>query len=938
MTGETQCDSTIAVRFQTRACGRRAARLSLVGAVLVASAGALPPTVWAQTKSGTDTDSQTPTLEEVVVTGSRLPDRNIQGANPVSIIGAQQIEELAPVSLEYELQREPDARIQGSSGGTTAGSQGDQGYVDIHHLLYNRTLVLIDGLRATPTMITSGLDTIAANISSIPLAMIDHVEILKDGASPVYGADAIGGVVNVVMKKSFDGVGGSVQMGSSYLGDRTSGSANLLAGKKWDSGDFMVGVSFSKEGLARYDGRPQYQDVVNQIGTLPNGQFGFTSTGRSITPSGIATLPSGDMYTFTAPGVYRPYSPSDNGEIDARTAIAPAVDSFSVMPSGHLQLGGGVTGYFQGLLAVQNTNYDALTLPYPLGQPIPADNPYNPFGVPVNLGRTLYPDVGYPAIKTYQNTYRMVAGVEGSFLDSQFDWKLDYVWGRTRDKVLHTDDWNTQKLANALDPTLCAAAPGCVVADLFGPGTLSPAAANYFLLTDVNRDGYDQRIVEGSVDGRLFELPGGSATAAVGFEHRTDAGYTWVNIEQQEGISSMGQAEDTDGSYSTTEAYTELGLPILKDEVLARTLAADLAARFSHYSDFGNTTNWKAGLNWAPVEDIRFRANRASGFRAPNIAELYGGASTNLQAGVTSQDPCSAASVAANPIYRAGCAAAGVPAGYVPPAGQGTAVVSSGNPNIKPETSQSTNVGVVLTPHWVPRLALSLDYYRVHLFDAISAPDPVYILQQCYASGASLSSPYCSMVSRNADGTLNKILDVYVNTGGIRTDGFDLGASYDIHTADLGLQDPGTLGFDVRGNYVRNYLLQTVSGGPVEQLAGRLNLGPDVGSLPRLKMNITASYSRPAWRAGWAIRVIGPGRLQDAAIASVGGPDPYDHTPTVLYHDVFAQAHVGPVGLTAGVQNLFNRQAPFTFPGPSYDFGLYDPIGRYFYLKASFGL
>jgi iron complex outermembrane recepter protein len=913
--------------------------LFLLSSVLaVGTVGAVPELARAQTQPGADTTAATPLLEEVVVTGSRLPDRNIQSANPVSVISAEQIAELAPVSLEYELQRLPDARIQGSSGGTTAGSQGDQGYVDIHHLLYNRTLALIDGRRATPTMITSGLDTIAANLSSIPLGMIDHVEILKDGASPVYGADAIGGVVNVVMKKSFDGVGGSLQIGSTDVGDRVSGAANLIAGKKWEGGDFMVGVSFSKEGLARYDERPQYQQVVDQIGTLPDGQIGFTTTGRTITPFGIATLPNGEHYTFTAPGVYRAYSPSDNVQIDPRTAIAPAVDSFSVMPAGHLQLTDSVTAYFQGLIATQNTDYEALTLPYPLGQPIPADNPYNPFGVPVRLDRSIYPDAGYPAIKTYQDTYRAVAGVQGSFLADRFEWNLDYVWGRSRDKVLHTLDWNAQKLRNALDPTLCVAAPGCVLADFFGPGTLSPASAEYFTLTDVNRDGYDQHIVEGSVDGRLVELPAGAMTAAVGFEHRTDSGYTWVNPEQQEGISSMGQAENTQGSYRTTEAYSELGVPLLKDAPLAKTLALDLAARYSHYSDFGNTTNWKAGLNWAATEDIRFRANRASGFRAPNIAELFGGASTNLQAGVTSQDPCNAASLAANPIYRAGCAAAGVPAGYTPPAGQGTAVVSSGNPNIKPETSQSTNVGVVLTPRWIPRLSLSLDYYRVHLFDAISAPDPVYVLQQCYASGASLSSPYCAMIARNPDGTLAKILDAYVNTGGIRTDGFDLSAGYDIHTADLGLHDPGSITLDLQGNYVRNYLLQSQSGGPVRQLAGRLNLGPDLGSLPRLKMNFTASYSRPAWRAGWAIRMIGPARLQDAAIASVGGPDPYDHTPTVLYHDIFAQAHLGKVGVTAGVQNLLDRKAPFTFPGPSYDFGLYDPIGRFIYLKASFGL
>src|SRR6185437_7393095 len=180
-------------------------------AVLLGLLATIP--LHAQEASNTSSQAGTPStlsgdpsdkaLQEVVVTGTRISDPNIAGINPVTTVSAKELEELAPVSVADALQRIPDVRIQGSSGGSTAGSQGDQGFVDLHHLFYNRTLVLINGLRATPTMITSGHDVIGVNIDSIPLAMIDHIEVLKDGASPVYGADAIGGVVNVITRTSY---------------------------------------------------------------------------------------------------------------------------------------------------------------------------------------------------------------------------------------------------------------------------------------------------------------------------------------------------------------------------------------------------------------------------------------------------------------------------------------------------------------------------------------------------------------------------------------------------------------------------------------------------------------------------------------------------------------------------------------------------------------
>lgn len=896
------------------------------------------PQSTATPQSAAPGNSSDQALQEVVVTGTRLSDPNIEGINPVTTVSAKQLGELAPVSVAEALQRVPDVRIQGSGGGSTAGSQGDQGFVDLHHLFYNRTLVLLDGVRATPTMIDSGHDVVSVNIDSIPLAMIDHIEVLKDGASPIYGADAIGGVVNVITRTSYDGLGGSAQIGDSMYGDRTTGHLSVIGGKVFERADFMVGVDYDQEGMARYDERPFYQTVVNSIGVLPNGRIGPTSTGRTICPDGIATVPNGQMYTFYAPGQYRAYAPVDNCQTNPQTAIAPEIRSLSVMPVAHFEVTDDLTAYFQGLYTDQKTDYSALTLPFPLGQPIPADNPYNPFGIPVQLNRTIYPDAGYPGIETRQNTNRAVIGLKGSFLDGRIHTNIDYVWGRTRDIAIFTNNWNMAKLQTALDPTLCAAAAGCVVPDFFGPGTLTQAAASYFLINDWNRNGYDQRIVDGSVEANLFDLPGGTVTGAAGVQYRKESGFTNVDPYQLSGVSSEGQAADTIGSFDTSEAYTELGVPVLRDLPAAKILAVDLAARFSHYSDFGSTTNWKAGLNWAPDDDIRFRASRGTGFRAPNLAELYGGATTNLQVAPTQLDPC-IGPVAAT--YAAGCAAAGVPANYQSPPGQGTPVVSAGNPRVKPETSQDLDVGVVLTPHWVSKLSLSVDYYRVNLTNAIAAPDPIYILDQCYSSGASLSSPYCGLISRNSNGTIASVDDVYTNLGFIKTDGFDMSGDYSVPTATLGLRDPGMVTFDFQGTAVRNYLVQTQSGGPVTQYTGILNTGiegPDSGSIPRFQGVLTTTYSRPAWQAGWAVRWVGRMSVLPSMAASVGLPnDPYSSAPAIFYHDIFFTRSVGRVHFTVGVQNLFNRLAPFTFPGPSYAFGLYDPIGRYFYARVVVG-
>jgi outer membrane receptor protein involved in Fe transport len=286
-------------------------------------------------------------------------------------------------------------------------------------------------------------------------------------------------------------------------------------------------------------------------------------------------------------------------------------------------------------------------------------------------------------------------------------------------------------------------------------------------------------------------------------------------------------------------------------------------------------------------------------------------------------DPCSAPVA---PEYAAACAAAGVPADFIDTGG-GKSIANGGNPNLSPEKADQLNVGIVLTPQWLGDLSVTAYYYKVKLEDAIVARGAQFILEQCYASGASLASPFCANISRDPNGAISQIRSIVQNIGRVETDGIDFGVNYRF---PLGA---GRVSLSWNSSYLLSYRQQDIPGEPATERAGSLRSSPQVGSYPEIKSQLRTTYSRDAWSIGHTLRMIGKAEVLGANPAT----NPYDEVSEVFYSDLFASTSIKSVQLTAGVNNVFDERAPlyFTTAGQR-DFGLYDPIGRYFYFKASY--
>jgi outer membrane receptor protein involved in Fe transport len=197
------------------------------------------------------------------------------------------------------------------------------------------------------------------------------------------------------------------------------------------------------------------------------------------------------------------------------------------------------------------------------------------------------------------------------------------------------------------------------------------------------------------------------------------------------------------------------------------------------------------------------------------------------------------------------------------------------------------------------------------------------------------------MVLRNSDGTLNEVLNPFTNIGRLETDGFDFSMRYRLPLADIGIDDAGTLAFSMEGNYIDDFRRQNQPDTEIVQYAGKLRTGPENGLLPRLRTNLTTTYARDDWSLGWMVRMSSPVRVLESQIVSTGGIDKYAEIGAAYYHDAFGQFELptaaGDVKITAGIQNVFDKKAPFTYPRGGFIFGIYDSIGRFGYLKASLG-
>ena len=956
-----------------------AVRLSLLLSLPVLAFPAIAQDV-AQDQPAPQPDQAT-TLDTVEVTGTRIRRADLETQVPVQVLTREDIDKTGFTSVAEVVQ---NLTASGAALNTKFNSSGNFGFppdgggvgagaatVDLRHLGPKRVLVLVDGIRWVNESSASGVGS-SVDLNTIPLSLIERIEVLEDGASSIYGSDAIAGVVNIITRKNVEG--GDVQL---HYGDYDKdGGETWGADVSWGGGNdraqWFIGASYFKQkeiSSAEYEHARvpvPGTGLANGSSGTPNGRFIFqdpnSGTVYDITPN---TGDSDPQFDPAQTGCERTDSYHCFGTPD-RFNFAPY--NLLLTPSERKSVFGQVRfdftptfgGYFRALYNERESANQAAPEPIFLGTDagvfndyaertlvISAANPYNPFGFDLTtmgdspnlflLGRR--PVEGGP--RRYEQdvkTWYAAGGLNGTFDVAERTWNWDVNLVRSESKAEQTNfgSYNIRRINEALgDPAACATIAGCVPLNLFGgPGTITPDMLAF--IQPVVRDESKNvlSLASANLTGDLFDGWAGPISFATGFEYRKYEGEYHPDPITIAGEYNGVPSGATEGDYSVREAYLEFYVPLMKDGWLGKSLDLSIAGRYSDYSTFGGTSTGKIGLRWQIADELLLRGSFAEGFRAPSIGELYG---TLSRFDATLVDPCNPPN-ATSPQ----CAADGVPPGYGGQTNPQISVVTSGNADLQPETSQSLMLGAVWSPWWATdmawsqRLDLGVTFYRHTIEDAIQAPDAQTILDRCVFQGDPLS---CSFYDRTSTGQVSRFEDILGNLGTIKTDGWDF-------TADWLLPEQawGQLGFDWKTTWVTRYQLVNESGQAEPRIPG---VEVNNSAIPEWTSTLSATWTRGDWSATWSARYI------DELRESCGGANGFDicddsdadlnRLPATTYHDAQVSWHTDAFmkdfRVTLGVNNLTGKDPPVclscTLNG--YDASTYDLPGRLWYARVGFG-
>jgi len=916
-------------------------------------------------------------VSEIVVTGSRIRTSPLEQEQPIVQLDQEAIAKTGLTSTVDVLQRIPSAGGGLNSKFNNSGNLGNppdgggvgagSAEIDLRYLSSRRVLVLVDGLRWVGGAAASGVPS-AVDLNTIPSSMINRIEVLQQGASPVYGSDAIAGVVNIITKRRQDGFQASAQVGGYGQGDGFSQSYDLSWGVTQGGTSIVVGGGYFK------------QDAVF-AGDRAISRF----------PAPFATVCDGGCSSGTPLGRFQVHDPNTGQDIDAtlRQALQPGqrpiynpldpmgptssfklftvADRFNFQPFNYIEtplermsLFGSVTQditdhiHFRGRASFveRKSANQAAPLPLFVGPDagngnlldtvaIDASNPFNPFGFTLQpgtysfIGRRLV-EAGPRHYEQTVDTWNVTGTLDGDFAVGSRNWHWDVngVWSRNHAEQTFTGNVNAQRVQQALGPVAgCTGA--CVPLNIFGgAGTITPAMLNFIGFTQQDTSQQELRDVSANLTGDLFDLPAGPLAFAVGVEHRVTEGFFQPDPIVVAGLSSDIPAQPASGSITVKEGYGELRIPIFKDTPFFYRLDASLAARWFDYSTSGTDSTYQAGLTWKPVEDVLFRGAWGQGFRAPSIGELFGSASRFDQVVV---DPCSdflglQGGPVASAAVRANCIARGVPASgsYVQLNSQ-LPVITSGNKTLAPETSESWNFSGVWEPKflrdasWASGGSAELAYSQITLDQAIQALSGQTLLDRCAQTNDGLS---CATITRTASGVISAIANPLINIGGIKTRSVDLNLVWTSPAWSVGR-------FSAH-SYTTRLLefteLQPTSTGlqPIKRL-GTERGSPDQ-AYPKWKSNLMIDWDKGEFGATAAFRYI-------AGVQESGNPN---HLSARTYVD--AQFRWTPtsllngVGVAIGVNNLFDKDPPacVTCSLNNYDPNVYDAPGRLLYLRLSY--
>lgn len=969
--------------------------VTLTVAAPAASQTVAPPAATASDANGAGS-------ETIVVTGSRIASPQLQSASPLQIVDIGAIRSTGAANLQ-------DVLLQNPVFGTPAVSRTNSNFstsgaglatVDLRNLGTSRTLVLVNGRR----FVSGSPNDQAVDFNSIPTTFIERVEILTGGASSIYGSDAVAGVVNIIYRKNFAGIEANAQVGVSKYGDDASRQLNLTLGANTgdNRGNVMAYIGYSKDGavfsrdrsisaIDEFRGgsdnffavtKPFFSSFAPQgrffgpggrtLGTFDaNGNFitGFSTNGTAtraadgFNRSAFRTIALPTERFLLATRANYELSPAVNVFIEgtfAKSHVSTELEPFPVSTAGTNGIFQGSNGFFP----IQQRQLDAA------GNPTGAiiNNPFVPAALlalatdvngdglkDISFTRRLT-DIGNRGNTADRTTYRMVAGVEGTVVEG-VHYDVFFNYGRTDDNQTSTGQVNLANFRSALVVTrdatgnlVCAdpqaRAQGCVPANVFGANTLSPAAAKY-VRADGNRTAFADQIQSGAnVSANLFDPFGAGAIGlAVGAEYRKERSAAAFDALQQAGLNGGNAIPNTSGQFDVKEAYAEARVPLLRESFIKR---AELrgAYRVSKYSTIGTVYSWNYGGELSPFDGLTFRAVKARATRAPNVSELFQGASQTFPTGL--QDPCEGISATTGgtlgttcrsfPGVSANIAANGGVFTVNQPDRQGISGFDSGNPNLKEERADTLTFGAVINPrqiNFLRNFSLTVDYFRTRIKGAIVSTDRATSLDQCFNQG---NQAFCQFITRRPDfegannpGSLQFINSGATNSGGVYTSGIDVAADYHFRLAPL--QNARiNLGLAYT-RLLKGYVIP-LPGEKKNPFAGEVGASKD-------RFLATAGLSVGVLEVQYRGTYIGKAYLDDQFLNNFGVPahDSRARISAKFYSDLQLKANIGKdYQFYLGANNLFNVSPPFipsglpgSVTGAETDSGTYDAIGRRYY-------
>lgn len=953
-------------------------------------------------------NDQVSQVSDIVVTGSRIARQDYKSSSPIVTVSAEDFQATGAVTIDSLMNDMPQFTPSVSSTSNNP-SNGGQANLDLRSLGSKRTLVLMNGRRLVPSNSDGSVD-----VNLIPTALIKSVETISGGASAAYGSDAVAGVANFIINDSFEGVQIDAQYGQTDRNDGETESYSLTIGGNFadDKGNAVISINRSTRSMI-YNAAREFSAISGASGTTPLGSTTFDANNLpsdalfkqyfnsqdAKNTGAIGYNVDGTLFAhqgalgFKSPGGIEYdgfYAPGSNYVFNtgALNYLQLPLERWNVYSSARYKVNDNVEFYGNALFNQYVADQELAATPASsnTGFRVPSTNPFIGADLRALLDSRANPNSSFQLSKRFTdlggrhasydyNVYQVTGGIRGQVPQSSWTYDVYASFGRVSANETQTGNVSRSSVQTLLDDPWGGAGNGVDEATMlceggFNPFGLAPISAsclNYIGRTSRTATTVEQNVVEGTLQGKAFDLPAGEVRVAMGVQYRensyrfdTDPSLGKENPKVPhlgadglpdggmiggDEIAGFNPSPSVNGSVNSIDLFGEALVPLLSNLPFIQQLDMTLGYRYSDYSSIGGTQAYRADLDWTIIDGLRLRGGYNRAVRAPSVGELYSPLGTNYMAigqanaSAPGGDPCDS-----NGFYMKGpnyaqvkqlCIAQGIanPDNFVYVDNQ-VAGKEGGNPRLSEETADTWSFGVVYQPRFesalLSNMSFAVDYYSIEIEDVISSISAADMLKGCF-NGAGENptydpnNSYCQMFERNPlNGAIFNATSNLENLGVLKTAGIDAQFDWRFDLVDLGAPDWGTLNFNAVVSWLAEREDSVVAGGAFTDRKGTIS--DDFGNtFPEWKSLASVDWAKGPFSATARWRRVGE-------MTIYGSDEKLDATH---YFDLMGSWAINDtVSLRAGVNNVGDQQPRVWDPGvqANTDPSTYDVLGRRYFV------